>query len=413
MKMNNYINHIINGNCIDVIKKFNSNSINLIYLDPPFFTQRTHSLTSRKENIQYSFDDKYETLEKYLSLIEQTLNECKRVLSDNGSIFVHCDKIASHHLRIIAEKVFGANNFQSEIIWSYKRWSNSKKGLLNSHQTIFFFSKSNEFKFNTIFGEYSETTNIDQILQERVRDNNGKTIYKKGVDGNIVTTTAKKGVPLSDIWEIPFLNPKAKERVGYPTQKPVALLERIISIASDENDTILDPFCGSGTTCVAAKHLNRNFIGIDISTEAVNLTLNRLDEMIITNSKLLAVGKKAYIEKSEYELQLLNIIGAIPVQRNKQIDGFLKEDLIPIRIQKHNESIEDSTELLNKYIISKKSKYGILIQTNNITNAPIFAKEIANIKIIKDFKLQLLNQLIKFKHSTITDNRNSILYLDF
>ena len=106
-----------------------------------------------------------------------------------------------------------------------------KKGLLNCHQIIFFYSKTKDFKFNNIYESYSATTNIDQIFQKRVRDENGKTKYKDDGSGNFVLTKKKKGVPLSDVWDIPYLNPKAKERVGYPTQKPIILLERIIKIA--------------------------------------------------------------------------------------------------------------------------------------------------------------------------------------
>ena len=193
--------------------------------------------------------------------------------------------------------VFGMKNFRSEIIWSYKRWSNSKKGLLNAHQNIYFYSKTNDFKFNQIYTDYAPSTNIDQILQDRKKTKNGKSIYKRDKNGNVVLGKAKKGVPLSDIWEIPYLNPKAKERVGYPTQKPVLLLKQIIKIASNEGDVVLDPFCGSGTTCVAAKYLNRDYIGIDISDDAVELSKRRLNEMIITDSALLKKGVESYIGK--------------------------------------------------------------------------------------------------------------------
>ena len=199
--------------------------------------------------------------------------------------------------------------------------------MLNSHQVIFFYSKSKNFKFNTIYTDYSATTNIDQILQERERDENGKSIYKKDENGNVVIGKEKKGVPLSDVWEIPYLNPKAKERVGYPTQKPVLLLNQILTIATDEGNLILDPFCGSDTSCVSAKHLNRNFIGIDKSKEAVELVLLRLEEMIITKSDVLNKGSESYIEKSKEELAILETLNAIPVQRNSGIDGFLKEQI--------------------------------------------------------------------------------------
>lgn len=158
-------------------------------------------------------------------------------------------------MRIILDDEFGESNFRSEIIWAYKRWSNAKKGLLSGHQTIFFYSKTDNFKFNTMYTEYSPTTNVDQILQERVRNSAGKASYKYDKKGDIVIAKEKKGVPLSDVWEIPFLNPKARERTGYPTQKPVELLEKIIKISTDEGDSVFDPFCGSGTTLVAAKIL--------------------------------------------------------------------------------------------------------------------------------------------------------------
>ncbi|HNV51338.1 MAG TPA: site-specific DNA-methyltransferase, partial [Tenuifilaceae bacterium] len=292
------INSIIHGDCVKVMKYIESEKIDLIYFDPPFYTQKTHSLSNRENSKTYEFDDKFDSLNDYLNLIENVLIESKRVLKNSGSIFLHCDKNASHYIRTLLDKVFGYDNFQNEIIWTYKRWSNSKKGLLNSHQVIFFYSKSQDFTFNTIYTDYSATTNIDQILQERQRNNKGKTSYKKDEDGNIIICKEKKGVPLSDVWEIPFLNPKAKERVGYPTQKPVSLLNQIIKIASNEGDIVLDPFCGSGTTCVSAKLLDRKFIGIDRSIDAVNLTKSRLEKMVISESFLLKKGVEEYIEKS-------------------------------------------------------------------------------------------------------------------
>ena len=121
------------------------------------------------------------------------------------------------------------------------------------------------------------------------------------------------------------MNPKAKERTGYPTQKPILLLEQIIKIATDKGDVVLDPFCGSGTTLVAAKLLDRNYIGIDMSKDAVELTKERLENPIKTNSQLLEKGEDKYLNKSEKELAILNSLNAVVVQRNKGIDGFLKD----------------------------------------------------------------------------------------
>lgn len=315
--------------------------------------------------------------------------------------FLHCDKTASHYIRVALDEVFGMDNFQSEIIWNYKRWSNSKKGLLNSHQVIYFYSKTSDFKFNQIFKDYSPTTNIDQILQNRERDVNGKSVYKKDKNGEIILAKEKKGVPLSDVWDIPFLNPKANERVGYPTQKPVSLLQQIIKIGSDEGDIVLDPFCGSGTTCVAAKSLNRNYIGFDISEDAVKLTNLRLEKLVISGSNLLKNGIESYIGKSEKELSLLKSIGAVPVQRNAGIDGFLQQQIngkpIPVRIQKDFETLDDAIRALDNSTQAKKSDVKIIIQTNDSrglfqlnTNAVVLP---SNELIIRD-KLQRINSYI-------------------
>jgi len=362
------INKIIQGNSVEKLKDIEANQIDLVYFDPPFFTQKKHSLSNRENSKTYEFEDKYDSLEDYLTLIENILIQSKRVLKDTGSVFLHCDKTASHNIRTVLDKVFGKDNFQSEIVWSYKRWSNSKKGLLNSHQIIFFYSKTEDFKFNTIYKDYSATTNIDQILQERERNGNGKSVYKKDGNGDIVIGKEKKGVPLSDVWEIPYLNPKAKERTGYPTQKPVLLLNQILNIVTNEGDIVLDPFCGSGTTCVSAKSLKRNYIGIDISKDAVALAISRLEEMIITESALLNKGAEEYLEKTENELAILNQINAFPVQRNTGIDGFLKEHFegspVPVKIQGEYDTLEDAIEKLERASFGKN--YSLKIDQVNI-----------------------------------------------
>lgn len=384
-------NKVLHGNCIDRLQEIDANKIDLVYFDPPFFTQKKHSLTNRDNTKTYAFDDKYESLEEYLCLIENTLVQCKRILKNTGSVFLHCDKTASHNIRIILDKVFGKENFQSEIVWSYKRWSNAKKGLLNSHQIIFFYSKTENFKFNTLYTDYSATTNLDQILQDRGRDENGKSVYKKDENGTAILGKEKKGVPLSDVWEIPYLNPKAKERTGYPTQKPVLLLNQIINIATDVGDLVLDPFCGSGTTCVSAKSLKRQFLGIDISKDAVELANSRLEEMIISESALLNKGISDYLEKTEKELAILQNINAFPVQRNSGIDGFLKEHFggmpVPVKIQSDYETIEDAIEKLERATIGRNYPTKIVIQTKDSGINRLFDFQ-TDVVILKSLELQ-------------------------
>lgn len=391
-------NKIYHGNCIEKLKEIEANKVDLIYFDPPFFTQRKHSLKNKDNSKTYKFDDKYNSIEEYLTLLENVLEQSKRVLKNTGSVFLHCDKTASHNIRTVMDKVFGRENFQSEIIWSYKRWSNAKKGLLNAHQVIFFYSKSQDFKFNTLYTDYSATTNLDQILQDRERDENGKSVYKKDENGNVILGKEKKGVPLSDVWEIPYLNPKAKERIGYPTQKPVLLLNQILNIVTDEGDLVVDPFCGSGTTCVSAKLLKRQFIGIDISKDAVELANSRLEEMVISESNLLNKGTNEYQEKTEKELAILQNINAFPVQRNSGIDGFLKDHFegmpVPVKIQGEYETIEDAIEKLEKASYCKGYKMKILIQTKETGISRLFGFE-SDVTILKSLELQTKDMLKK------------------
>lgn len=357
------------GDCRVLLPQVASGSIQLVYLDPPFFTQKSHSLKTRDNRTEYSFDDRWDSRDEYLAFMRQVLSECQRVLHTTGSLFLHCDKSASHYLRLLLDEVLGEENFQSEIIWAYKRWSNAKKGLLNAHQTLFFYSQSADFKFNTLYTDYSPTTNVDQILQARARNGAGKSVYQRDEDGNIVLGGEKKGVPLSDVWQIPYLNPKAKERAGYPTQKPILLLERIIQMSTDEGDCVLDPFCGSGTTLVAAQLLGRRFVGMDRSPEAVALSHKRLIEPVKSDSQLLMVGEGEYLAKTARERALLQAMNAVPVERNSGIDGFLRFQVdglpVAIRIQKENEDIEGAKRKLIAAAKTKHCRLMILIRTHH------------------------------------------------
>jgi len=378
------------GDCLYKLVEIADGSVDLVYLDPPFFSQRKQKLKTRDNKTEYSFEDQWSDIHIYIKYIQARLFECRRVLKRTGSIFLHCDRSASHYLRIALDDVFGFNNFQSEVVWSYKRWSNSKNGLLNCHQIIYFYSKSGDFKFNRFFDNYSPTTNIDQIFQKRVRNSNGKTTYKRK-SGKVELIEEKKGVPLSDVWQIPYLNPKAKERVGYPTQKPVLLLERIINIATEVGDFVLDPFCGSGTTLVAAKILNRKYCGIDISSNAIMLTKERLANPVKTESKLLKIGEPAYLNQDSEIIAILESIGAIPVQRNKGIDGFLIINgtirPIPIKVQNKNESLKDAVFSLSR--ASEKNKFLVKIL---ITSKKLVEKS----KKIETEGVMIVDDLSKF-----------------
>jgi site-specific DNA-methyltransferase (adenine-specific) len=360
------------GDCLEVIKQQNINQVDLIYLDPPFGTQKQHQLGTRDGKKQFAYSDVWSSKSAYIQFMQARVALFREILKPTGSLFFHCDSTFSHIIRLMLDEVFGEANFRSEIIWYYKRWTNSQKNLIPAHQTIFFYSKSDDFKFNTIHTAYSETTNIEQILHKRERDERGKAVYATDADGDYIVNGAKKGVALNDVWEIPYLNPKAKERVGYPTQKPVTLLERIINLASDPGDSVLDPFCGSGTTLVAASLTDRNSVGIDISEAACTLARTRLQEPMKTESQVMTLGREKYLPKDTDVFKHLVDFEYVAVARNKGIDAILKEELherlVFVRVQRETESLSETVAAILKATEKKGSCYKLIIQTTT-TNA--------------------------------------------
>ena len=406
------------GDCLTLMRALSDKDVDLIYLDPPFFTGQRQSSSNRKRTRRFSFDDRWLSTSQYAEFMYERLIEMHRLLKTTGSVFFHCDKNASHIIRLLLDEIFGAENFRSEIIWYFRRWSNAANRLLPMHQNILWYSKTAEYKFHKKFTEYSVATNVDQILQKRSRDEANKSTYARDNFGSVIPSGAKRGVPLGDVWEIPFLNPKAKERVGYPTQKPVLLLRRIISIASDEGDLVLDPFCGSGTALVAAQGLKRRGIGMDTSSDAVNISRNRLKNPVITESRLLKEGKAAYDNKNENVLKYLHNVPHVPVHRNAGIDALLNigraATPIPIRIQRPEETLVDAANAL--YNTAKKKKVGrmILIATGKHSplvheTLPIGVEVINSISLEVSKTLELMKRMEKQEDEPAEDDRSVIL----
>jgi len=342
-------------------------SVGLVYLDPPFFSGKVHSQYNKNEGKNISFDDRWSSRKEYLAFIKNILVICKEKMKETGLIFLHCDTYANHHLRLLLDEVFGENQFINEIIWAYKRWSNLSNKLLDSHQTIWVYSKTKQYKLKRVFSSYSPTTNIDQILQQRERNENGVVVYKKDENNNIVSVKKKEGVPLRDVWEIPYLNPKAKERVGYPTQKPIELLKRIIDVSCDKGDLILDPFCGSGSLGVASYLNNCRYLGIDINPDAIKICKKRMNDFFVSKSKVLdaAYSKFNVLEKEIREF-IVKIKGT-PIERNKGLDAVVssKKGLLGIRFQRENESILETITLLKKASSTKPLVSLIVVKTHD------------------------------------------------
>jgi site-specific DNA-methyltransferase (adenine-specific) len=209
----------------------------------------------------------------YLTMMAQRMVELHRVLKPTGSIYLHCDATASHYLKLVMDAVFGVDNFRNEIIWCYDRWISLSGDFQRNHDVIFRYSKTKNNTFNVIreIDEKRQKT-LDRGYTTNLLHNGERQliIYKGSEHKENIKKLIKKekfarvlyrepeGNPLKDWWVINIIHPKAKERLGYPTQKPEALLERIITASSNEGDLVLDPFCGCGTTIAVAERLKRH-----------------------------------------------------------------------------------------------------------------------------------------------------------
>lgn len=328
---------LLEGDNLQILKGFPDEFVDLVYMDPPFFTGKQQRLFDRSlhpsPGARLSFCDVWVSNGEYLEWVRIRLAELRRVLKQTGSLFLHCDWHASHLLRVVLDEVFGAEQFRSEVIWYYKRWTNGLRSLQRAHQTIYFYSRSDQYKFNVIYEDYSLATNIDQIWQKRTRDADGKCVTANAADGSYIPLRRHKaGVPMRDVWEIPYINPRAKERTGWPTQKPVELLRRVILLATDEGDLVLDPVCGSGTALVAAKALGRQWIGIDSSPEAIHIADRRLlssSDAFSESSHHRPYRLSRFLGLSRHDKirHIAELLDVNIAHRNGNLDGFLRRPL--------------------------------------------------------------------------------------
>ncbi|MBD3227399.1 MAG: hypothetical protein GF329_04350 [Candidatus Lokiarchaeota archaeon] len=262
------INRIYNGNNLSILKEFPENSVDLIYIDPPFFTNKNHKvILEGDDEIRdiRSFNDKWAGgIQEYISWMRPRIEEIKRVLKKTGTFYLHCDYHSNAYLRVMLDQIFGANKFRNEIIWGYAGGGIPKKDFPRKHDTIFRYVKGDDWTFNTEYRPYGDWTKNHE-------PRHSLTSGGKKLD-------MKKGTPINDWWiDFTRLTSYHKEWLGYPTQKPEALLERIINISSNEGDIVMDAFCGSGTTLAVSKRLKRHFIGIDISIKACKISTKRID----------------------------------------------------------------------------------------------------------------------------------------
>lgn len=258
---------------LEQLSRLPSESVDLIYLDPPFFSNRHYEVIWGDEAEVRSFEDRWDGgINHYVGWMRDRVMEMQRVLRPSGSLYLHCDLHASHHLKIMLDEVFGTRAFMDEIIWHYQTASGApKKRLHRNHDTIFRYAatKPEMVTWNHYREPWPETT-----LAKWQTDEEGRIYRQQHKFGKryYVDPAGKLG---DDVWAM-TLSSRSSERLGYPTQKPEALLERIITSSSNEGDVVLDPFCGCGTTVNVAQRLGRRWVGIDISPTAVNLMHRRI-----------------------------------------------------------------------------------------------------------------------------------------
>ncbi len=316
------------GDCLDVLKdmydRYPQGLIDLIYIDPPFNSKRNYNILFEDVNMadtkaqreafadtwsNVSYKDTLGELARinyylfrflenlddidipkssvaYLSSMAIRIHYMRKVLQETGSFYLHCDPNMSHYLKLICDLIFGKDNFRNEIIWSYQRWTGATSKFQSMHDIVLFYQKSKDKAlYNTLYEPYSDRSKHKAKRFSNLKDNGS---LEQSYTGD---TSRMKS--MRDVWEISYLNSQAKERLGYPTQKPEALLERIIKASSNEGDLVADFFCGCGTTIAVANKLGRNWIGADISHLAVKLILKRLTDPIAEN------GKKEFLSTLE------------------------------------------------------------------------------------------------------------------
>jgi len=379
-------NKLYFGDNLDIMREYiPDESIDLIYLDPPFNSKATYNVLFQEKNGTESgaqieaFSDTWqwghESEQAYHELVTQgpkkladliqamrsflgtndmmaylvmmaiRLVEMHRALKPTGSIYLHCDPTASHYLKILMDSIFSAYNFRNEVIWHYSGWNAKLRGSFNNrHDILLFYGKASNQTFNSYAIPWASEEEYVRVRKQKVHqdDESNKYVMSDAGGGKRVKRYLKEamsyGKPIDDVWDIPKLNNSSKERLGYPTQKPEALLERIINASSNEGDIVMDPFCGCGTTIAVAERLGRKWIGIDITNLAVTLMKHRLEDTFSPDLSPYEVigdpkdiyGARALAEHDRYQFEwwALGKVAARPAQDKKKgadkgIDGYV------------------------------------------------------------------------------------------
>jgi len=272
------ISSILNSKALKKIK--NNGGIKLIYIDPPYFTEKEQVLKGKNKKVAYK-DIHNHSIENYLNKIYIHIYLLHKILDENGSIYIHVDYRTSSYIKIILDEIFGKKNLKGYIIWNMNNGAKSKKFWSNQHNDILVYSKSENFIFNSdsdfLKTEYSESSLKTHF---RKKDNEGRYFRERIINSKSYKYYADEGKLIGSVWNdiksMQANSPIMKEYTIYPNQKPINLLNRIISASSNRGDYILDSYCGSGTSLVAAENLERNWIGVDEEIKSIETIRSRI-----------------------------------------------------------------------------------------------------------------------------------------
>ncbi len=280
------MNLLVRGDAIDLPSHVPAGGAELAYLDPPFavgavFGARTKLRESRAKSAHVAYDDRWPSLDAYLAWLELRIAATRDALSANGTMWLHLDQRAVHEAKIACDRVFGPKAFVGEVIWVPGNGAKSRRGPGVTHQTILVYANGDDFVWNahdpTLRAPFAATSLAMHFTRKDVA---GRAYRERVIAGKTYRYFADEGRALGSVWtDCPAMvanTPLRKETTGYPTQKPLKLLDRIVRASSTPGGVVVDPFCGSGTTLVAAAKLERAFVGVDVGELAIATSAQRL-----------------------------------------------------------------------------------------------------------------------------------------
>jgi DNA modification methylase len=257
----------------------------LAYLDPPFLTGRRHTRVTRTRKkdgkilrrLAFAFDDRWDGLDAYLAALGDRIAAARELLRPDGCLVLHVDPKTSHYAKVLCDEVFGPRCFASEIVWRYRRWPSKTKNFQRMHDVLLRYVRDPDVtpRFRQLYEPLAASTlaTWGDRKQRAVVDEQGRRRRSSS------TEAPTPGTPLGDVWEIGIVAPVARERTGYPTQKPEALLRRLVEACTEPGDLVLDPYAGSGTMLSVCRQMGRRAVGIDSSPQALKISRKRLRDL--------------------------------------------------------------------------------------------------------------------------------------